>query len=128
MIVPLPEAELDAVAAAELDEELDDEHPVNTRTAAASAASSTNIGRRIGTLPPVVVGQESGRPRIWSAKDLVGQGSGRLGVRSHGLRANARTGSGVFDRGRRQQVKADVKNAGEQVKDVGGKAKRAFKH
>ena len=31
-------------------------------------------------------------------------------------------------RGRRGQVKADLKNTGEQVKDAGGKAKNAFKH
>jgi uncharacterized protein YjbJ (UPF0337 family) len=31
-------------------------------------------------------------------------------------------------RGRRKQVGADLKNAGEHVKDAGGKAKRAFKH
>lgn len=31
-------------------------------------------------------------------------------------------------RGRRKQVGADLKNAGEQVKDAAGKTKRAFKH
>jgi uncharacterized protein YjbJ (UPF0337 family) len=34
----------------------------------------------------------------------------------------------VEPRGRRKQVKADMKNAGERMKDAGGKAKRAFKH
>jgi uncharacterized protein YjbJ (UPF0337 family) len=31
-------------------------------------------------------------------------------------------------RGRRTQVKADVKNTGEQLKDAGSKAKNAVKH
>jgi len=30
--------------------------------------------------------------------------------------------------GRRKQIRADAKNTGEQMKDAGGKAKRALKH
>ena len=47
------------------------------------------------------------------AKQVAGQAAGRPATEQ---------------RGRRTQVKADLKNAGEHLKDAGGKAKRAVKH
>jgi uncharacterized protein YjbJ (UPF0337 family) len=47
------------------------------------------------------------------AKQVTGRASGRPGTEM---------------RGRRAQVKADLKNSGEQLKDAGTKVKKSFKH
>lgn len=63
-----------------------------------------------------------------SARDKVNNATEKAGGKVKQVAGQAKGRPDTEQRGRRQQVEADVKNAGEQVKDAGGKAKRAFKH
>jgi uncharacterized protein YjbJ (UPF0337 family) len=62
------------------------------------------------------------------SKDKVKNAMQKSGGKAKQVAGQAKGRPDTEQRGRRTQVKADLKNAGEQVKDAGGKAKRAFKH
>jgi uncharacterized protein YjbJ (UPF0337 family) len=63
-----------------------------------------------------------------SARDKLKNATEKAGGKVKEVTGRAKAEPGTERRGRRQQVKADLKGAGEQVKDAGGKTKRAFKH
>ena len=63
-----------------------------------------------------------------SARDKVKNAVQKAGGKSKQAAGQAAGRPDVEQRGRRKQVKADLKNAGEHVKDAAGKSKRAFKH
>ena len=63
-----------------------------------------------------------------SARDKVKNAMQKAGGKTKQATGQAANRPDVEQKGRRKQVKADLKNAGEQVKDAAGKTKRAFKH
>jgi uncharacterized protein YjbJ (UPF0337 family) len=65
---------------------------------------------------------------IMSAKDKVKNSAESAAGKAKQAAGQATGRRDVEERGRRSQVKADLKNSGEQVKDAGRKAKDAFEH
>lgn len=63
-----------------------------------------------------------------SLRDKLRNAMQKSGGKAKQVGGRAAGRPGTEQRGRRKQVGADLKNAGERVKDAGGKAKRAFKH
>jgi uncharacterized protein YjbJ (UPF0337 family) len=63
-----------------------------------------------------------------SARDKVKNTMQKAGGKTKQVTGQAAGRPDVEQRGRRKQVAADLKNAGEHVKDSAGKAKRALKH
>jgi uncharacterized protein YjbJ (UPF0337 family) len=62
------------------------------------------------------------------ARDKLRNALQKSGGKAKQVTGRAASRPDTEQRGRRKQVKADMKNAGEHVKDAAGKAKRAFKH
>lgn len=63
-----------------------------------------------------------------SIRDKVRNAMQKSGGKAEQVGGHAAGRPGAEQRGRRRQVAADFKNAGEQVKDAGARVKRAFKH
>ena len=63
-----------------------------------------------------------------SLRDKMRNAMQKSGGKAKQVAGRATDRPGTEPRGRRKQPGADFKNAGEQIKDAGSRARRAFKH